>query len=368
MGVRYIKVTNSKDFEGNELKNARVVDAPVHPNDIANRQFVEENSLNEIVTTRNTDFSVGHIPIGTDINEKTALELWQDALFGIIAPTYTPPVVTMTLLNDGGFPFVDSFFPVGRVLSNYQNTVSVTLNDSTGLDGLNPNVFYSPNSGTPTSATSELFTHKIEQGDNLFFVEVDVLGSDIKNDNTGTPNSTGQFLDATIQSEIRNLRGVWEYYVSVEPSSSESPINTPLQIKALPSTIAPLPNEIIVSIPKNEITTISVAVPSKKDILFSLEGADVSATIGMASILYQQMEGIQPNDIIPIDPIERSWMIFEDETASGDTEVYSIARYRTIKEFPTEMTVKITFKDIANAPIIYGTYFERYYSEEHYSD
>jgi len=367
MAEKDIPISNNHDFRGNKIKNAKVPSVPVAGDDIANKDYVDSNAANQISTTRVTDYFAGNIPVGTDIDTQTALEILTNIFFGVIPPVYTLPTVALTVNDALLVPIVDNHFEVGLTLTNYQLSASVTLNDATGLDGALPFQFNTPSTTVNINPSTLIFTEQIVEGTNNFSVNVDILGAATENDNTGTPNPTGIFFDDVYTAQI-DLIGVWPYYTYFGPTSGEPEYTTPSEIKALTKVVVPLPSEIIYTIPKDVPTTIIVAVPTQKEIHMALEGTDINALHFMSSIMHQQIEGVNTNDIVVDNPIGTLYTILEDLESAGDTEVYSLAIYRTIKGFPKDMDITITYKDITGAPIEESTYMDTYYSDENYTD
>ncbi len=245
--------------------------------------------------------------------------------------------------------------------------ISVTLNDSDGLDGATPYTYTRPSGSTTNGVTTYLITEQIVEGNNILEVEVDLLGALIENDNTGTPNATGLFAADTYTTQV-NLQGIWAYYTYFGLTSTEPLYTTEEDIKALDKTVLPFPESISYAIPKNTESTIIVAVPREHEIYMALEGVDIGATVQMVSILHQQIEGVDVGDIVVSEPFERIYSIMEDAEAAGDTEIYSVVVYRTTKAFTRDMELTITIRETTGSIIEESTYFDTYYSDEYYTD
>ncbi len=367
MAEKDIKYTNNLDLDGNKLKNAKVVDAPVAADDIVNKAYFDANSTNELTTTRNTDHSAGNIPIGTDLDGLTALEIIEDIFFSVIPPVYTLPEVELVISDDSLVPLPTVYLEVGQTITNYQMEILVTLNDSDGLDGATPYTYTRPSGSTTNGATTYLITEQIVEGINTFEIDVNLLGATVKNDNTGNPNIIGQFGANTYNTNVK-LQGIWAYYTYFGLTSTEPLYTTEDDIKALDKTVLPFPESISYTIPKNTETTIIVAVPREHEIYMALEGVDIGATVQMVSILHQQIEGVDVGDIVVSEPFQRIYTILQDAEAAGDTEVYSVAVYRTTKAFTRDIELTITIKETTGSPIEESTYFDTYYSDEYYTD
>jgi hypothetical protein len=178
-------------------------------------------AIADALETTNT---VGSITAGTPastLKTKTLVELVEDILFPIVAPTYTPPTATLVVTPTGLRELAAADISVaGTGGYNQQDAGAWTearyLKNDTTAATIVPN---------DPLTYAETIT-KVAQEDPTFVPQtisyqlaIDHAIGAVKNNSRGVPDATGQIAAGTITSPIGTIKMIYPYFYGTVPSA-----------------------------------------------------------------------------------------------------------------------------------------------------
>ncbi len=244
------------DLRENELKNAKVANTPDIPletptvvkSNVAGENYVDEGDtyhssiedlLNPGSPRQNASVTVGNISAGTSVNNKKFRELFDMLFHPRQRPSYVLPTSVFSFITQPGQE-------VGE-LTNVALQHLITFNDSIGGNSSTP---YGWSGGSfPAIVQNSVnnitnFAYATKPGNNNYAASFSYLGSNVKNDSYGDPDSFGIFGNGILNKSL-NVIGYWPWFVhngsvlTVPTTSSEirNASNYTKNVSAVPSGV-----------------------------------------------------------------------------------------------------------------------------------
>lgn len=269
------KLYTDLDLQKNKLLNAKVEITDreaIEANDVIDKQYVNDEdtyvtALSDPITGLNEGKplqGLNGITTSTVVHGKSTRELFDMIFYPVTPPTYVQPTLSInrTIVDQQTESPIVAPYEVGQQV-RVTLTANHVLNDSQGLNGTSPYAW----SGIGISGSQTT-------GSNIYQVDIDLspsntwqciasfLGSAVKNNSHGLPDSTGIFGNVS-KNANSSLTAYWPYWISILTGDVTAP-TTSTELRQLTNkNLAVRPTSFNVTFPGDSTSkTLIIAVPA----------------------------------------------------------------------------------------------------------